>query len=78
MVGGLMEAGLTPMDKWRRIYGAGRWVMEPDCDHGAALVTWESCIIDIVVKYAGCHNFRPYLQTELIVNSIIATLEVYH
>lgn len=70
-----MEAGLTPMDKWRRIYGAGRGVMEPACGHGAALVTWESGIVDIVVKYARCHDLRPY---ELIVNSIIATLEVYH
>lgn len=46
-----MEADLTAMDKWRGIYGAERWVMDPDCDHGAALVTSQSCIIDIVVKY---------------------------
>lgn len=46
-----MKADLTAMDKWRRIYGAERWVMDPDCDHGAALVTSQSRIIDIVVKY---------------------------
>lgn len=45
-----MEADLTPMDKRRRIYGADRWVMDPDCDHGAALVSPESCVIDIVVE----------------------------
>ena len=24
------------VDKRRRIYGADRWVMDPDCDHGTA------------------------------------------
>lgn len=43
-----METDLTRMGKWRRIYGADRWVMHPDCDHGAALVTGGSGIIDIV------------------------------
>lgn len=34
-----MEAGL---DKQRWIYGAERRVMDPDCDHGVALVTSQS------------------------------------
>lgn len=46
-----MEADLTRVDKWRRIYGADRRVMDPDCDHGAASATSQSRITDIVVKY---------------------------
>lgn len=51
MLGGLIEADLTPIDKRRRIYGADHWAVEPDCDHGAALVTLQSRIIDIEAKY---------------------------
>lgn len=47
-----MEAGL---DKQRWIYGAERRVMDPDCDHGAALVTSQShhrvCVLHLQVMH---------------------------
>lgn len=46
-----MEADLTPVHKRGRIYGADHWAVEPDDDHGAALVSLQSRIIDIVAKY---------------------------
>lgn len=38
------------VDKRGRIYGADGWVMDPDCDHGAASATSQSCTIDIMLK----------------------------
>lgn len=39
VVGALMEADLTPMDYWTRIYDVVCWVIDPECDHGVALLT---------------------------------------
>lgn len=55
-----MEAALSEVDKRRRIYGADRGVMEPDCDHGAALATSQCRIIDIVMK---CVVGTPILRS---------------
>lgn len=39
VVGGLMEADLTPIEYWRRIYDVVCWVIDSECDHGVALLT---------------------------------------
>lgn len=55
-----MEADFTPMDKWGGIYGTERWVKDPDCDHGAALVKClYVCMGCLDVAICGAHFENP-------------------